>query len=797
MSALSHVFDLPLPDLPLEGGAWLTSHVSRGWWWGPGQDRTWLQSRSHVLPDEAVRENALRVVRRTREERRQLAAEVEPRGGQRPDPSVPTVLLVHALTGDMRAGGPGGWWEPLIGPGRALDPERVRLLCFNNLGSCYGSSGPADEGFPSRVEDRPTGSSEPLSQAEQRIDERSLPATITPWDQARAILQALDALGIERVELLAGGSLGGMIVLCLAVLAPERFERLLPIAACEAASSWVVGWNHVARQALLLDLEFPGASRRGLELARQLAMLTYRAEPSLEARQARPASDWSPRALYPVQSYLEHQGRQLRARFDTRSYLALLGAMDHHDLSRPPEGTPEGAWGVARIRASTLCVGIDRDQLFFPEHMEKLSERLRALGRHSEYAALSSLHGHDGFLIEWEPLEELLRRALALPAPESPPPSRLQVQAHRTEVTEVNVLLLGHGTVGGNLLEQLQGQQDVLARTQGVFLRVCGIVDTRHLLFQEEGVALSQWRERLACAPRVAPGTPELLGGLDRLRRLKGPVLVDCTAAEGMEHLYAAAFQRGIHVVSANKKPLTGPWPLREQLFSLARTHRRSWNYETTVGASLPVLRTLTDLVHTGDRVRLIEGCLSGSLGFLCEQLTQGVALSRAVRLAKERGYTEPHPREDLMGLDVARKALILARELGVPVSLEDIEVEPFLPRQLLEEEDVERFLIALEGWDRRFASRMAGLRAEGRVLRYLARIELPPGLGQLPRVKVEPVAVPPEHPAAGLRGAEALVAFTTGRHSSWPLMVRGAGAGGGVTAAGVLAGLLDVARGG
>jgi homoserine O-acetyltransferase/O-succinyltransferase len=773
MSALSHVFDVPLPELPLEGGALLTAHVSRGWWWGPARDVAWLQSRSRVLPEEAVRENALRVVRRTREEQRQLAGAVDPRRFLEPAPSVPTVLLIHALTGDMRAGGPGGWWEPLIGPGRALDPEQVRLLCFNNLGSCYGSSGPADEGFPSQ---------------------EGLPAAITPWDQARAILQALDALGIQRVDLLAGGSLGGMIVLCLAVLAPERFERLLPIAACEAASAWIVGWNHVARQAVLLDLESPGASTRGLELARQLAMLTYRAEPSLEARQARAFSGWSPEAAYPVQGYLEHQGRQLRARFDARAYYALLGAMDHHDLSRPQGAALPEAWGVARIRASTLCVGIDRDQLFFPEHMTRLAERLQALGRHAEYAELSSVHGHDGFLIEWEPLEHLLRRALALPAPGGLPPPSLEVVERRAEVS---LLLLGHGTVGGNLLEQLQGQQEVLRRTQGLDLRVSGIADTQHLLFQEEGIALSSWREHLGAARRSGPETPALLGALDRLRRLRGAVLVDCTAADGMETLYAAAFARGIHVVSANKKPLAVPWPLRERLFTLARTHRRLWDYETTVGASLPVLRTLSDMVRTGDQVRCIEGALSGSLGFLCEQLSQGTALSRAVRLAREHGYTEPHPREDLLGLDVARKALILARELGLPASLEDIEVEPFVPRHVLEEEDVERFLAALEGWDRKFASRLEGLRAEGRVLRYLARIEPPPAPGQRPVLKAGPVAVPPEHPAAGLRGAEALVAFTTSRHVAWPLIVRGAGAGGGVTAAGVLAGILDAARGG
>jgi homoserine O-acetyltransferase/O-succinyltransferase len=412
MTASPRVFDLSLPDLPLEAGARVMSHVARGWWWGPEEDLPWLRARAHLLPEDTVRGNALRVVRRTREELRQPTNPPRRERPTSPDPTVPTVLLVHALTGDMRAGGAGGWWEPVIGPGRALDPERMRLLCFNNLGSCYGSSGPADEGFP--TEPRPKG--------DARLDERPLPATVTPWDQARAILQALDALGLERISLVAGGSLGGMIVLCLAVLAPERFERICPIAAAEETSPWVVGWNHVARQALLLDPEFPEAPARGLELARQLAMLTYRAEPGLQSRhgrnQPRPGetrgSGWSSRALYPIQSYLEYQGTKLRARFDARTYLALLGAMDHHDLARAPEGETSGTWGLPRIRASALCVGIDTDQLFYPEHMERLTVRLRALGRHAEYAELSSAHGHDGFLIEWEPLEALLRRALVL-----------------------------------------------------------------------------------------------------------------------------------------------------------------------------------------------------------------------------------------------------------------------------------------------------------------------------------------------------------------------------------------------
>ncbi|MBJ6759499.1 alpha/beta fold hydrolase [Myxococcaceae bacterium JPH2] len=406
------LFDLTLPDLPLEAGARVAPHLVRGWWWGPEEDLPWLQSRAQVLSEEAAREATFRVVRRTAAEQRPVVEPLRRPSPPRAPAPVPTVLVVHALTGDMRAGGEGGWWEPVIGPGRALDPTRMRLLCFNNLGSCYGTSGPADEGFPRRVDDSRFGPAAPLEKGDLQVDERLLPATLTPWDQARSILFALDALGVDQVALVTGGSLGGMIVLCLAALDPERFARMAPIATAECASAWVVGWNHVARQVLLLDPDYPESPRRGLEVARQLATLTYRAETGLDAKQPRPQA-WSSRALYPVQSYLEHQGAKLEARFDGRSYLALLGAMDHHDLSRVPEA--RGGPGIGRILASTLSIGIDRDQLFFPEHMVALARRLRSAGRHAEHAVLSSQHGHDGFLLEWGPLSALLTRALALP----------------------------------------------------------------------------------------------------------------------------------------------------------------------------------------------------------------------------------------------------------------------------------------------------------------------------------------------------------------------------------------------
>jgi len=224
------------------------------------------------------------------------------------------------------------------------------------------------------------------------------------------------------------------------------------------------------------------------------------------------------------------------------------------------------------------------------------------------------------------------------------------------------------------------------------------------------------------------------------------------------------------------------------------RRHSRAWYYETTVGASLPVIETLKDLVRTGDQVRLIEGAFSGTLGYLANELMAGARLSAAVEDARNRGYTEPNPGDDLCGLDVARKALILARELGLALELSDVIVEPFVPRQGLEQLPVDELMAVLRSMDDEMHTQILQLKSEGRTLRYLARIDLNAAGG--PKVTVGPVAVPNDHPAADLRGAEAFVAYTTERYSQYPLIVRGAGAGGAVTAAGVLADILRVALG-
>lgn len=358
---------------------------------------------------------------------------------------------------------------------------------------------------------------------------------------------------------------------------------------------------------------------------------------------------------------------------------------------------------------------------------------------------------------------------------------------------EVSLLVLGRGTVGSQLLEQIKQQQTFLREEHDIQLQVVGLASSKKLLYLEEGIDLEDWNSQLEADGDHDASVVEMTDAkIEEFARLPVPILVDCTGADNMEALYHRAFDAGIHVVAANKKPLTIPWPKREELVQHARKTQREYHYETTVGASLPVIGTLKDLVRTGDSVRLIEGSFSGTLGYLTNELMGGAPLEAAVREAKELGYTEPMPQDDLSGLDVARKALILARELDLDLELSDVVVEPMVPQEFIEELDIEKFFAGLKSYEPTFNEQIQKIKADGKVLRYIARID--PNADDA-KLVVSSVAVDATHPAASLRGSEAFVAFTTSRYQDYPLVVRGSGAGGAVTAAGVLADILRVAQ--
>jgi homoserine O-acetyltransferase/O-succinyltransferase len=678
------------------------------------------------------------------------------------------VVCCHALTGSADAD---RWWTRMFGPGRAFDPERDFVVCSNILGSCYGTTGPTS-----------------IDPATGRPYLGTFPA-ITIRDMVRVQHALTTGLGVRRVRMAIGGSLGGMQVLEWALLYPDLVDSVVFIASTARHSAWCIGLSEAQRQAIYADPRWregrydpddpPSA---GLAAARMTAMLSYRSQPSFEERFGRrPQTE----DLFAVESYLRYQGLQLVDRFDPATYVTLTRAMDTHDVSR---GRGDFDEVLRSIHQPTLVVSIDSDVLYWPWEQREVAR----LVPNVRLDVLDSQDGHDAFLISVDRVSEMVADFRGRPVAA---PAESGVVEKAFAERGVSLLVLGKGKVGRELLEQIRVQRRELERDYDVLLRVVGVADTHGAVLADTGVDLARWEELLAAAPETGPvdarTAPALL---DRLARLPSPVLVDLTAADGMEEVYEQAFRRGIDVVSSNKRPLAVA-PRREDLLRQARRqHHRHWHYDTAVGASLPVVGTLRRLVQSGDRVRRVEGSLSGTLGYLCTELARGVPLSLATRWAMGLGYCEADARDDLSGLDSARKALILARELGAALSVEDVKVEPFVPPGLLAPGTPEALLAALRTHDEPMAARLDRVRREGKVLRYLARITVDDG-GAV-EVRVGPEAVDPEHPAARLVGVEAYVAFTTARHADRPLVVQGAGVGGANTAGGVLAEIFRIPSG-
>ena len=279
-------------------------------------------------------------------------------------PSASAVLVVHALTGSADAAG--DWWEPLIGPGKALDTDERHVICLNLLGSCYGTTGPREvAAFP----------------------------PVTTRDLARAQWAALDALGVERLELVVGGSLGGMVALEVALERPSAVDAVMPIASPAVIGNLAAGWNHIQLQMLALDRD------RGLELARQLAMTTYRSEVDFDTRAG-------------IGSYLEHQGVKLRHRFHPGAYAALVGAMNAHDIGRDRGGLVNAFRLLADAGVAFTGVGIEGDILYGPRQVQALVDAAVAAGADAAYREIASDKGHDAFLVEWDQLTEILGQAL-------------------------------------------------------------------------------------------------------------------------------------------------------------------------------------------------------------------------------------------------------------------------------------------------------------------------------------------------------------------------------------------------
>lgn len=348
-------------------------------------------------------------------------------------------------------------------------------------------------------------------------------------------------------------------------------------------------------------------------------------------------------------------------------------------------------------------------------------------------------------------------------------------------VQSIQVYAFGAGTIGGTLLDQINEQQKSLLE-QGIDIKVMAIANIDGMIFNAEGINLEGWRDQVKLNGKKT-NLDEILEFVKETKPLN-PIFVDCTASYDLPERYLDILKAGMNIATPNKRANSMSMDFYHKLRETANEMHVRFLYETNVGAGLPIIDTLQNLFKSGDKLTGFNGIMSGSLSYIFGKLDEGKKFSEAVLEAKQLRYTEPDPRDDLKGTDVARKALIIAREAGMEIELEDIEMRSIFPKNFSLEGTTQEFLDKLPELDSYFDEKMAALKKENKVLRMAASIK--DG-----KVSVGMLEVGPEDPLYGVKGGENAFVFHTARYTPIPLTVRGYGAGAGVTAAGVFGDIL------
>ena len=349
-----------------------------------------------------------------------------------------------------------------------------------------------------------------------------------------------------------------------------------------------------------------------------------------------------------------------------------------------------------------------------------------------------------------------------------------------------HIYVIGTGLIGKRLINDIFERYDDFLNKRYLDLRVNGIINSRKMLLTEDGITDNDWEQGL----EQSPETSDISALLEHVETHQSPntIIVDATASDQIPLWYERFLEQGIAVVTANKKGNTSSYKMFEKLSDLARDSETRYLFETNVGAGLPFVQAIHDRISTGDRVIRIEGIFSGTLSYLFNQFDGSAPFSELVRTARENGFTEPDPRDDLNGMDAARKLLILARMIGRQATLDDITVENLVPEPLRGDMEPDEFLDGLKKYDGEFEQRLNEARENGKLLRYMAVMEdssLSVGLS----------LVDPDHPTGNLQGSENMVTITTDAYYASPLVIKGPGAGPEVTANGILCDILKVIK--
>ncbi len=564
------------------------------------------------------------------------------------------VLVIHPMTADCHVTGEyldqsTGWWEALVGPGRAIDTDRCFVVCPNLIGGCYGTTGPR---FPSV-------SGDPY------LDQFPL---LTPRDMMRVQRRFLEALDVQRLSLAIGPSMGGMIAWEWAIEASELVDNVAIVAAPTRTSPHQIGLNWLQRRGIELDFtENEQIATQGQMVARGVGMLSYRSPTGLEEKFGRewfrpPGSTLRDRGMFNVESWLRHHGRRITKRFDPYTYLLFSRAMDLHDVS---EGRGDLVSALDRVNCRTLVLGISSDYLYPPDEVKQGADVLAHLGRDVRYDEIRSPNGHDAFLLDTDQIATFIEHFLAATPREA-------VQVTVRELRPVRIGILGAGKVAASFVRIVRERAQSIAERNGLTFEIVGAAEIdrdKQLDAAFEDLAVSHDPEGFVSRE-----------GFD--------VLLDLTRGLGTRELVERTLAKRRPVVTPNKVLLRAHG---EALERLAFQHGVRLAYHDSIAAGWPLILALERPLARGG-ITEIRAVLSSACNVMLEQIEQGVGLGEAVRIAKARDLTEPDPDLDVSGWDTAQKlTLLLARSTGRRYLGHEIEtrgldtVDPHLVRRALE----------------------------------------------------------------------------------------------------------------
>lgn len=348
----------------------------------------------------------------------------------------------------------------------------------------------------------------------------------------------------------------------------------------------------------------------------------------------------------------------------------------------------------------------------------------------------------------------------------------------------LNVFIVGVGNIGRNLIQQIKHQQDIL-KSKSLTVNIVGVSNSRHCIFDRDGIDVEHYKEALDNSKIVA--TPENIVTEITKMNIFNSVFVDCTASQDIANLYPELLSHNVNVVAANKIAASSKYSNYIRLKNIARKKDVKFLFETNVGAGLPVINTINGLINSGDVILKIEAVISGTLNYIFNVLSEDIHLSQAIRMAKEQGYSEPDPREDLSGKDVIRKIVILSREAGYEVEIEDVVKKLFIPTDYFEG-SLDEFFANVEKIDPLFEKERKDAAHENKRFRFVARLENG-------KVGVGLEKVGQDHPFYSLESSNNVILITTERYKEYPMEIKGYGAGAEVTAAGVFADIISIAN--